>query len=110
MPSKRETFKAAMLALGIWLSLMPIHIVDVPVRGGKTVPVYVWMFYNHLVAFYKRPEAFLDGHALGAFLIYSIPGITHIFLSWKAAKLALRAFRHVGWPSSPDAETQTQEH
>jgi hypothetical protein len=66
---------------------MPIHVCDIPVRGG-TQPLYVWNFYNHIIAFAKEPiRCLTDKYAFLAMLAYSIPSLIHISISVGAGYL-----------------------
>lgn len=66
----------------LWVSVMPIHLFDFPVRGGGTKPFYVWNFYNHVIAFLREPfRCITDPMALLAIVTYSIPGIIHTSLT-----------------------------
>jgi len=83
-----------LLAFLLWLSVMPIHIWDVPVRGGGTMPFYVWNFYNHIIAFFREPVRCLSDYtALLAIALYSIPGIIHVSLSIGLANLIMKLIK-----------------
>ncbi|MBU0715297.1 MAG: hypothetical protein KJ964_08070 [Verrucomicrobia bacterium] len=83
-----------LFAFLLWLSVMPIHLWDIPVRGGGTKPFYVWNFYNHIVAFVREPvRSITDPTALLALAVYSIPGIIHIVLAIGLAHLIMKLIR-----------------
>ena len=87
--TKRKT--KWLLAFVLWLSVMPIHIWDIPVRGGGTIPFYVWNFYNHIVAFVREPvRCITEPIALGSIALYSIPSIVHIALAIGLAHLIVK--------------------
>ena len=80
-----------LLAPIIWLSVMPIHIWDIPVRGGGTMPFYVWNFYNHIVAIVREPvRCISEPIALGSIALYSIPSIIQIALAIGLAHLIVK--------------------
>jgi hypothetical protein len=92
-----------LVAFLLWLSVMPIHLWDIPVRGGGTQPFYVWNFYNYIHAFIREPiRCITEITSLLAIAVYAMPSIIHVSLAIVLAYLIMKLVKKKE-PTEPSA-------